>query len=432
MNISILTVFPALYEQFIQTSLIGRAQDKKIVSIAVESFFSFVQPKERIDAPVFGHGAGMAIRPEVVQVGIEQQEAKWGSAYKIFFSPQGIKLDQRQLRELAERLQVKEHLMLVAGRYEGIDARVETHYADLVLSIGDFVLMGGDLPAMVLLEGLLRLLPDVVGKVDSITHESFEGPFVDYPAYTTPVVWQGYKVPDVLRSGNHAAMEKWRQEQAVEVTVKKHFQWLRSCALTLQERSLAAKYVPSHYAALLHTDVLLPDGVVGTTSVTSLDIHDSARSAKTFGIKNYFIVTPLQDQKTIVQTLIDFWQADAGLRYNPHRHEALNSVLLKDDLQSAIEFIEQKEGKAPLLVATSARNVTHKEVITYYNQSKVWSHNRPVLFLFGTGKGIAPHIIDRCDYLLLAVEGFSDFNHLSVRAAMAIVFDRWLGINSER
>src|SRR5579871_559261 len=184
MKISILSVFPDLYGPFLQTSLIKRAQDQGLVSFYLSSFFSQVSPKERIDAPTFGHGAGMVLKPVVVQKAITDQEAQRGKAFKIFFSPHGKKLDQHLLQDLVRRIGMQGHALLIPARYEGMDARVEEHYADEIVSVGDFVLMGGDLPAMILLEGLLRLVPGVVGKQESVELESFSGPFVDYPEYT--------------------------------------------------------------------------------------------------------------------------------------------------------------------------------------------------------------------------------------------------------
>lgn len=431
MNISILSVFPELYHSFLQTSLMNRAQKQGIVSFDSASFFEYVEPKQRIDAPPFGPGTGMLIKPEVVGRGIDTLEKKHGKAFKIFFSPQGKKLDQRLLRSLADTLSTQKHLMLVAGRYEGMDARVEEESADLVLSIGDYVLMGGDLPAMVFLEGFLRLLPDVVGKPESVADESFSGPFVDYPEYTEPVEWRGKRVPDIVRSGNHGAIAEWRTDQAAEKSVKQHFGWLRSYPMNTDEKQRAFAHVPSHYVALLHGEVMLPEERVGTTSVTSLDIHDPSRSAKTYGIENYFIVTPLTDQKKVVQTLLDFWQEGPGFEYNRQRFEAVKSTRLADDLDEVIAYIEKKEGVRPLVIATSAKKNEHAQTISYYDQSVVWQHNRPVLLIFGTGKGLSPQVIDRCDYLLLPVEGFTDFNHLSVRSAVAIVLDRWLGLNTK-
>jgi len=464
MKISILTVFPELYEPFLKTSLIGRARQKGIIETEIVSFFNFAQPKERIDSPSFGPGAGMLLKPEIVQKAIEFQEQKHGKSFKIFFTPQGKKLNQKVLEDLKEKIEHKFshldstatnltatthsdpstnsgltahesssdfHLLLVASRYEGMDSRVEQFYADELISIGDFVLMGGDLPAMCFLEAFLRLIPGVVGKTESVEKESFSGPFLDYPEYTAPVVWNGMEVPEIVRSGNHALIDKWRLEKAIINTIQKHFDWLRSNELNRDQIKQVSKFLPAHYVALMHGDVVLKDNQSGTTSVTSLDIHDIARSCATYGIKNYFICTPLEDQKKIVKTLLDFWQTGFGVEYNVHRHVAVNKVKLSNDVNAVVEEIKKIEGKEPIIIATSAKKdqFNQSKYITYNDQDKVWQHDAPVLFLFGTGHGISKHILDRCDYILEPIYGFSDFNHLSVRSATAVILDRWLGIN---
>lgn len=430
MNISLITVFPELYDLFLKTSLIGRSRENKLVTYDIESFFAFVKPKERIDAPTFGPGPGMLLRPDLVEQFVNQKEAQYGRGFRIFFSPQGQKLDQNLLKHIAQKAQETNHLMLFPARYEGMDARVEEEYADLVVSLGDYVIMAGDLPAMVLLEGFVRLLPGIVGNKESIERESFSGPFVDYPEYTAPLVWKNKEVPEIIRSGNHEKIAQWRQEKAAEKTVKHHFDWLRSSSMNKQQIKRAEQFIPSHYVVLMHDEIVLPGNQIGTTSVTSLDIHDIARSARTYGLKKYFLVTPLLDQQKIVNRLLDFWKTGAGIDYNPHRHEAVSNVHVVESLDAVVTRIEAFEGKKPLLIATSARtNENGAPHITYYDQTKVWQQNRPVLFLLGTGRGLAPSVIERSDFLLVPLEGFSDFNHLSVRSAAAVIFDRWLGIN---
>lgn len=431
MKISVISLFPDLYKPFLSTSLLERAQENKLVDVNVTSLFSFTQPKVRVDAPAFGHGAGMVLKPEVIERAVEDTQEKRGKAFKIFFSPHGRTLSQPLLHELKEKIQQHDnHLMLVPARYEGIDARAEEQYADMVISIGDYVLMGGDMPAMVLMEGLLRLVPGVVGKQESVEDESFSGPFVDWPAYTHPVEWHGKLVPEVLRSGNHAAIQKWREHEAARRTVFTHFDWLKSHKLTDAQKALTTSVISSHYVALMHTDVMLQGNRIGTSSVTSLDIHDIARSCRTYDIKNYFLVTPLEDQKRIVQTLLDFWASDVGIGYNPQRHAAVSRVSVVDQLNVALARIEQQEGKKPIIIATSAReqDAVGKE-ITFFDQGKVWAQDRPVLFLLGTAQGLAPSVIEKVDYVLNPITGLSDFNHLSVRSAAAIMLDRWLGIN---
>lgn len=429
MNISILTLFPDLYTEFLKASIIGKAEEKKLINTQLVNFLSFCAPKERADSPTFGPGPGMLLKPEVVQAAIESQEKKLGPAYKIFFSPHGKKLDQSNLKKISEKIIEKNHVMLLASRYEGMDTRVEEYYADEIISLGDYVLMGGDLPAMCFLEGFLRLVPNIIGNTASVEHDSFSGPLVDHPEYTSPLIFKGLEVPEIIRSGNHAAIENYRKNEAVKRTVNGHFDWLRSFKLPKDIKELAKKYMPKHYVVLMHGDILLKDKSVGTSSVTSIDIHDIARSSKTYGFDGYFIVTPLKDQQTIVNTLLDFWNTGYGTEYNIHRHEAIKMVRLNNNLDEVIAEIENREGVKPLLIATSAKSYDSQKYITYFDQAKVWKFNRPILIILGTGHGLADFVLDRCDFILEPLYGFSEFNHLSVRSAAAVIFDRWLGIN---
>ncbi len=432
MNISILSVFPDLYSCFLQTSLVRRACEAGIVSYDVDSYSSFLSPGTRIDAPTFGHGAGMLIKPLVIQKGVEAKEKKFGKAFKIFFSPHGKKLNQSLLKKIYQDAIRVGHLMLLPARYEGMDARVEQEYADEIVSVGDFVLMGGDIPAMMLLEGVLRFIPGVVGKSESVERDSFMDAFVDYPEYTEPVEWKRQEVPPVVRSGNHGAMQKWRMEQAAQRTVLHHFDWLRSSDMTDEQKKVAKKTIPSHYIVLMHDQVMVgQDCQEGTTSVTSLDIHDIARSARTFGFDQFFIVTPLKDQQKVVKKLLSFWQEGVGIEYNPERHEALKHVRLVSSLNDVLHKIEEREGVRPIIVTTSARMWPCK-TISFHDQSVVWREGRPVLFVFGTGRGLSDQIMRRSDFVLMPVAGFSDFNHLSVRSAVATIMDRWLGINIKK
>lgn len=426
-TISILTVFPDLYETFLKTSLLKRAQEQ--MSFSVAGFSSFCDPKERIDGPTAGHGVGMALRPEVLERAIESTEQRHGKAFRIFVTPQGDKLNSHTVKALAQVIESNKHVMFVAGRYEGIDQRVHEEYADLEISIGDYVLMGGDLPIMVTLEAALRHIDGIVGQKESVDQDSFSGAFFDYPTYTVPPrVWKGRAIPDVLLSGNHKAMNDWRKEIAAENTIKKNFLWVRNNCKDKKDKVLVEEKLPAHYVVLMHDQVIVQDGQIGTSSVTSLDIHDIARSSKTYGIKKYFLVTSLIDQQKIVEKILEFWNT-SGIEYNKQRHTAVKEVELKSSLEAVIEAITKKEGKEPLLIATSAQLADHDKRITYYDQSKVWKHDRPVLFIFGTAKGLSNELVKRCDYFLLPIEGFSQFNHLSVRSAVAIILDRWLGCN---
>ncbi len=432
MFISVVTLFPELYTSFLDASLIGRARAQNLLQIEVSSLLNFKGSKQRIDAPTYGHGAGMLIKPDVIERAVEHVESAHGPAFKIFFSPQGQILDQDVLKELYAKLCKHKHLMLMPARYEGIDARAEEYYSDKTLSVGNIVLMGGDLPAMMLIEGLARLIPGVVGDAQSVEHDSFTRALVDHPEYTEPVVWKDRAVPEVLRSGNHKALEAWRRQEAVQNSLKNHFDWLKSHVLTHDEKKLVLEEIPPHYVALMHTQVMLPDSREGETSVTSIDIHDIARASSTYGLKEYFLVTPLLDQQKIITTLLDFWMSPEGTAYNKQRQEAVSKVRIAHTLSEVIEAIQKAEGKEPLLIATSARKEEynkHKNPITYHDQSAVWKLQQPVLFVLGTGHGLAPSLLEKCTFMLPPIQGFTPFNHLSVRSAAAVIFDRWLGNN---
>jgi len=426
MNISIVSLFPRMYDQFLETSLIKRAQDNGCIDIQVSDLFSYCAPKERADGATFGPGSGMAIRPEVVERAVDERQAQAGNAYKIFFSPHGTTLNQDLLHTIYTEIQDYQHIAMFPARYEGMDDRIEQVYADRVLSIGNYVLMGGDLPAMVFLEGILRFLPGVVGKTSSVLYESFMGPFVDYPEYTRPVTWKGVSVPDVVRSGDHQAIQKWRMEQSVQRTVKRHFSWLARHQLTDTHKEVVRRYIPPHYLVVMHTDVVLPTGEVGETSITSIDMHDIARSARTYGVENVFIVTPLEDQQKIVRRLLTFWQEE-GRAYNMSRQDAVARVELAESFDSVISKIRGKHNVSPCVIATTA-HAQYEHTLTYYDQETVWSRHQPVACILGTARGLSNTIIEQSTYVFDPIEGMTDFNHLSVRSAAAVMLDRWLGI----
>lgn len=454
MKISIITVFPELFDAFIKTSIIARAIEKNIVSFQFVRMSDMCAVKERIDEPTVGPGAGMIIKPDVIEKAINTCEEQWGKGFKIFFSPQGITLNQYRLKLwvntiLGERVLKQEqdqtqpndlvndqsnagepHIILVCSRYEGIDARVESYYADLVVSIGDYVLMGGDIPAQVFLEAFLRLIPGIVGRQESVEEESFQGPFLDHPEYGLPVEWKALQIPEILRSGNHGEIAKWRQQEACKKTLLKRFDWFSRHVSQAQDIARARAHIPNHYIALMHANINLKCGGVGNTSIATIDIHDISRAGTTYGIKNFFVVTPLCDQQEIMRTFLDFWSSERGQKYNANRGYAIGHVIPVDSFDEVFNEIYQKEQKAPLIITTSAKEHSHVKKIDYCSQGEVWQHNRPVLIVLGTGQGLSDEILNRSDYLLGPLKGLPDYNHLSVRSAASIILDRWLGLQT--
>ena len=218
-SIDVLTIFPDLFGPFLETAFVGSARREGLAEIRSHDLRDWAQDRHRsVDDTPYGGGPGMVMTPEPLIPAIEALAGPKGperEVHVICLSPQGAPLDQARLEALAQG----PPLLLVCGRYEGIDQRVLDLAVDEEISVGDFVLSGGEVPAMVLIEGLVRLLPGVLGNPESIETESFgKGGGLEGPQYTRPPIYRGSAVPDVLRSGDHAAIEAWRRSEALART----------------------------------------------------------------------------------------------------------------------------------------------------------------------------------------------------------------------
>ena len=214
MKFDVLTLFPEMFD-VLNKSIIGRAIEKDLININLVNIRDFSKDKHKnVDDTPYGGGAGMVIRPDVVYDCV--QSVKTDDAKIIYMSPQGKVLNQKKVVELSK----EKHLILLCGHYEGIDQRVLDEIVDEEISIGDYVLTGGELPAMVLIDSVSRYVEGVISK-DSTSEESFSDNLLEYPQYTRPEVFNGKKVPEVLLSGHHENIRKWREEKALEFTKKK-------------------------------------------------------------------------------------------------------------------------------------------------------------------------------------------------------------------
>lgn len=213
MRIDVISIFPELFTTPLRTSLLGKALAAGRLEVNVVDLRAYgLGPHRSVDDATYGGGAGMVMRPEPV---FRAVEAVAGPAtHSVLLSPRGRRLDQAGVRELAAR----EHLVLICGRYEGVDERVAEHLADDEISIGDYVLAGGELPALVVIEAVSRLLPGVLGNESSAADESHSERLLEYPQFTRPASFRGWSVPGVLLSGDHGAVERWRRAQAERIT----------------------------------------------------------------------------------------------------------------------------------------------------------------------------------------------------------------------
>ena len=228
MRFDVLTLFPEMFDA-VKTSIVGRAMNNNLIELNLINFREFSTDKQKhVDDCPYGGGAGMVIKPEPVYDAYKSIVKDLDYKPKvIYMSPQGKVLTQRIARDLSK----ENHLILLCGHYEGIDQRVLDEIVDEEISIGDYVLTGGELPAMVLIDSVSRNVEGVI-KAESVEDESFSEGYLEYPQYTRPEEFMGRRVPDVLLSGHHANIEKWRREQSIEITKRK-----RPDLFKIEERS---------------------------------------------------------------------------------------------------------------------------------------------------------------------------------------------------
>ncbi len=236
MNIQVLSLFPPMFDGVFQHSIMKKAQDKGAVSLGVVDIREFADNKRQVDDYPFGGGAGMVLKPEPVFNAVESiTEGK--KPRVILMCPQGERFTQKKAEELAS----EEELVFICGHYEGYDERIREHLVTDEISIGDFVLTGGELAAMTVIDSVVRLLPGVLGNSDSPVRDSFSTGLLEHPHYTRPANFRDMTVPAVLTSGNHAKIEEWREEQGIKRTLERRPDLFEHVELTAQQKSVLAR-----------------------------------------------------------------------------------------------------------------------------------------------------------------------------------------------
>ncbi len=234
MNYHVLTLFPEMVMNGLNTSIIGRAIEKELITLEAINIRDYTTNKHgKVDDYPYGGGAGMVMQAQPVYDAYKSVETKIGKKPRvIFMTPQGQTFNQKIAQELAE----EEDLVFLCGHYEGIDERVLEEIVTDNLSIGDYVLTGGELPAMVMIDAISRLVPGVLNNDVSAEFESFHDNLLEYPQYSRPVEWMGKKVPDILLSGHHANVEKWRREQSLLRTIERRPDLMKDAVLDKNDR----------------------------------------------------------------------------------------------------------------------------------------------------------------------------------------------------
>lgn len=447
LRFTVVTLFPELFRSWRESALLAKALAAGLIELRLVDPRAFTQDRHRtVDDTPYGGGEGMVLKVEPFVAAIEAAAAALPGcpAHRVLLSPQGQRLTQSRLHALSEH----SHLILVCGRYEGFDERVRAS-VDEELSLGDFVLNGGEVAAMAVIDGLSRLVPGVIGNAASLQTESHAAGLLEYPQYTRPREFRGQAVPEVLLSGDHERIRRWRRQQMLLRTHQRRPDLWAAFVPEAEDRALAAEVdlmldpgvgagaavgpstPPGPVSiALLHHPVHDRDGQVVTTALTNLDLHDIARSARTYGLERYFVVTPLTSQQELAQRILGHWR-DGGHGAGTHasRAEALAAVEVAPDLEAVVATITRRSGRPPLVVATTA--AARAGQIDVAALRRRWAIGQPLLLLLGTGWGLTQALLDRADAVLLPLRGPTPYNHLSVRSAAAILLDRLLGLRQE-
>jgi len=422
MHFSILTLFPEFFDSFLSCGLMAKAVEAGVVAVDRINPRDFATDRHHtVDDRPYGGGPGMVMGLPTLVSALRSLPRP---GRMLMLSPAGRPLTQQFAAELAG----EEALTLLCGRYEGIDARIFDLFPITPVSVGDFVLSGGESAAACLIEAVARLLPGFMGKDASADEESFASGLLEYPHYTRPEVFEGLPVPPQLLSGHHAAIAAWRREQALGATLAVRPDLFDATAISPADAAFLRAQPRTRpgrnmHIGLVHGPVVLKDGKVGTVSLTNLDVHDIARVSRTYGLGGFEVVSPLRDQLTLAGRIVAHWRDGPGLRANPDRTEALSLVRLHEGLDAALAAVSADHGRPAALVATSAKG----PATLSFAAARELIAKRPVLVVLGTGHGLAEEVLARADGVLPPLRPFSDYNHLSVRAAAGILTDRLLG-----
>lgn len=435
---TVVSILPELVDTALGAGVVGRARAAGVLSVAFQNPRDFTHDRHRsVDDTPYGGGPGMVMRCEPLAAAIEAA----GPARRIFLGPGGAPLTQATVRRLA----TCEHVVLVCGRFEGVDQRVLDELIDEELSLGDFVLTGGELAAACVIDAVARFLPGVLGDAASADDESFATGLLEYPQYTRPAVFRERPIPEVLAGGNHAVIRAWRRTESLRRTaIRRPGLYARYRADKAERKLIAAAdldVAARTAVALVHHPVFDRTGAVVTSAVTNLDVHDLARSARTFGLARYFVVTPVESQREKAEHIAAAWQelaADTGPRGPGGGHDgragALRIVRPVATVEAAVAELTDQFGRPPWVIATSADPARFpgaaRVTADGLTAALAAAPGEPALLLFGTGWGLADGALPMVTHLLPPIDSRTGWNHLSVRSAAAIVLAELFALRS--
>ncbi|MDR2574795.1 MAG: tRNA (guanosine(37)-N1)-methyltransferase TrmD [Desulfovibrio sp.] len=426
-NFHLITLFPEFFDSPLRAGLLGQARQRGLVNFSFHNPRDFSGAKFRhIDDRPYGGGPGMVMQAPPLAAAL-RAVARPGRV--LLLSPGGYPFTQA----FAESLAGEEDITLICGRYEGVDARLERIFPITPVCVGEAVLNGGETAALTIIEAVSRLVPGFMGKTESASEESFAGGLLEYPHYTRPDVCEGHSVPEILLTGHHARIARWRRDRALAATLGIRPDMLNATPLNRADaEALAAlpRERPGRNLSfcLLHYPVMLDEKKTGISSLTNLDIHDIARISHSYGMGPFYVVTPLADQRRLLEDILRHWTRGPVAADNPDRAGALACVRPAASLGEAVEGLGEYAGAKARLVASSASWPVKKNAPSPLVPRDVrdWCEVGPVLLCLGTAKGLSRQALAHCEGILRPLRFLGD-NHLSVRSAAAVFADRILG-----
>ena len=428
MKFDIITIFPNFFDSVFSFGVVGRAAQSGAVEINVHNLRDHSGNRHgKTDDTPYGGGSGMLMTPGPIGSAVGKIREKGKRSAVILTTPRGQEFDDAKARELSRF----EQLVIICGRYEGVDERVSELYVDMSLSTGRYVNSGGEYACSVIVDAVARYLPGVLGNSRSLETESFGNGLLEHPQYTKPETYEEKSVPEVLLSGNHERIRRWRRERSIETTFRLKPALLDAADLSEDENRFLGKLKSEKppefrvYVALVHHPVYNSRMEIVSTAFKSIDVHDISRDATTYGIGKFYLANPVEEQRKLAKRLTDHWTEGTGRRFNETKSRAFGVVEITDSIERAVADIEKIEGRGPKLVATDAR---FSDETTGYSEMRklIFESGEPFLILFGTGSGLAGEVMEKADYVLRPISGYREFNHLSVRSAAAITLDRLL------
>ncbi len=428
MRFDLITIFPNFFDSVFSFGVISRAVKSGALQINVHNLRDYSSSKHgKTDDTPYGGGSGMLMTAAPIGNAIASVKKKGFKSAVILTTPRGEELNDHLVQDLCQYRQ----LIIICGRYEGVDQRVSDLYVDMSISTGKYISSGGEYGCSIIVDAVSRYLPGVLGNAESLASESLVDGLLEYPQYTKPEIYEKKRVPPVLLSGNHEEINRWRRRESIKSTFISVPSLLDDADISAEENEFLTRLKTENspefsvYIALVHYPVYNSRLEIVSTAFKSIDIHDISRDATTYGVKKFFLVNPVAEQRRLAQKLKDHWIEGAGKKFNETKSEAFKTVSITASLEEVITRIECAEGKKPKLVATDAR--FFDKTIGYRRVKKeILRNENSFLLLFGTGWGLSEKIIKQSDYVLKPISGYREYNHLSVRSAAAIVLDRLL------